>query len=100
MYRGKWKREPSEESRRASYQERLFRETHRRAPPAAPVPAPLNAPEEKPPARRAGRNFGEFFSALDPEDAALVILILFLLVDREEPDVLLVGALLYLLLGK
>ncbi len=97
MYRGKLKREPSEESRRASYQERLFRETQRQtAPPAAA------APEEKKEtrARREGRNIGEFFSSLDPEDAALVLLILFLLMDREEPDVLLVGALLYLMLGK
>ena len=100
MYRGKLKREPSEESRRASYQERLFRETRRQAAPVIPQAAPLTASEEQPPARRSGRNIGEFFSTLDPEDAALVILILFLLVDREEPDVLLVGALLYLLLGK
>jgi len=99
MYRGKLKRGEapfSDEEKKRAYQERLFRASE----PALPEE---EAPTEAPAAskkRPFQSGFGEFFSRLDPENAALVILILLILADDNQPDLLLVGALLYLVLGK
>ena len=93
MYRGKLKArgaaDPSSDL--AAYQERLARESARFAAPPA---------EKSAGKMRALPRFADFFSRLDPENAALVLLVLFLLADREETDFILIGALLYLILGK